>query len=347
LTKEQIERFLKAESSPEEATAIVQYFEEHPEKMEEFLGHDDWEMFQQEAVSSESLNFRAMWQRVGNQTINTPQKVFSIKRVLTIAASLLIVACVAWFLAAKKSNAPSQISSSVSNNKFIENTGADVMMLTLPDNSNIQLMPGSSISYIQPFGQNFREINLRGEAFFNVAKDSLHPFIVYAGGISTKVLGTQFLVTAFSKENTIRVALFSGKVFVEPADSLRDVLKENYHLNPGDIFLFDKIKMIVRITSGKTETAKKTLPSRSSRSANNLSDNNWYMFNNQSLSEVFEELEVLYNEKIFFSKNEVAGLSFIGKIDKSDSLETILAEIGKLNNLSVHKEKDVFYIKRK
>ncbi|HSI77724.1 MAG TPA: FecR domain-containing protein [Lunatimonas sp.] len=86
--------------------------------------------------------------------------------------------------------------------------------LTLHDGSKVLLNSGSTLCYISNFEQNRRELFLTGEAFFEVAKDSIRPFVVKTSGLVTKALGTSFLIKAINKEETM-VALISGKVAVE------------------------------------------------------------------------------------------------------------------------------------
>jgi ferric-dicitrate binding protein FerR (iron transport regulator) len=60
-----------------------------------------------------------------------------------------------------------------------------------------------------------RTVQLEGEGFFEVAPDSKRPFLVQAGGIVTKVLGTAFNLEAYNNEQMVRVSLLQGKVAVE------------------------------------------------------------------------------------------------------------------------------------
>jgi hypothetical protein len=71
-----------------------------------------------------------------------------------------------------------------------------------------------------------------------------------------------------------------------------------------------------------------------------------YVFNNCNLEVVFDQLQVIYNTKIIYDKAEPGNRSFIGKIDKNDSLFSILNRIALLNNFSLHKEGDSFVISK-
>jgi transmembrane sensor len=86
--------------------------------------------------------------------------------------------------------------------------------LTLQDGSKVLLNSGSTLRYMSNFEEHQRELFLTGEAFFEVAKDSLRPFLVKTDGLVTKVLGTSFVIKAV-KEGETMVALVAGKVSVD------------------------------------------------------------------------------------------------------------------------------------
>ena len=85
----------------------------------------------------------------------------------------------------------------------------------LPDQSVVVLNAGSKIRYYSNFGVKNREIWLQGEGYFTVAKNREKSFIVRAGSLVIKALGTQFNVKAYPTENTIETALVEGKVKIE------------------------------------------------------------------------------------------------------------------------------------
>ncbi|WP_375582631.1 FecR family protein [Cyclobacterium xiamenense] len=86
-------------------------------------------------------------------------------------------------------------------------------ILTLQDGSKVVLNSGSNLRYVKNFAADKRELFLMGEAFFEVAKDSLRPFIVKTGPVSTRALGTSFNITAYDNE-PLDVSLLTGKVNV-------------------------------------------------------------------------------------------------------------------------------------
>ena len=99
--------------------------------------------------------------------------------------------------------------------------------LKLSDGTEIWLNSNSQLDVVDG-NRDERIVELKGEAFFEVAKDPEHPFIVRCGDRSVKVLGTSFNVTSYSQDN-FTVKLFTGSV--EMTDALADCC---FILNPGE-----------------------------------------------------------------------------------------------------------------
>lgn len=82
----------------------------------------------------------------------------------------------------------------------------------LPDGTIVWLNSESSLSYPVTFSASRREVILKGEAYFEVAKDRKKPFIVHAGRADINVLGTQFNVSAYTGDNVVKTTLLEGSV---------------------------------------------------------------------------------------------------------------------------------------
>jgi transmembrane sensor len=80
----------------------------------------------------------------------------------------------------------------------------------------VTLAPGSTLRYPLTFGAT-RQLVLDGEAYFEVAHDSLHPFVVDARGAQTRVLGTRFVVRALGSDSAVVVAVAEGRVALSRA----------------------------------------------------------------------------------------------------------------------------------
>ena len=85
--------------------------------------------------------------------------------------------------------------------------------LRLPDSTLVYLNSGSTLTYPSLFGNNIREVNLHGEAFFEVTKDAKRKFVVKAShNTGIQVYGTKFNLTAYPNENEVNATLVEGKV---------------------------------------------------------------------------------------------------------------------------------------
>ncbi|GAB3651692.1 FecR family protein [Echinicola sediminis] len=98
----------------------------------------------------------------------------------------------------------------------------------LPDGSVVLLNSESSLTYAKDFVNN-RNVELEGEAFFMVNKDSLHPFSVKSKRLTTVALGTSFNIKAFKGDEKVEVTLATGKVRVEDELTSKALL-----LDPGE-----------------------------------------------------------------------------------------------------------------
>lgn len=270
---------------------------------------------------------------------------------LSIAASvLLVISLSVKFLFNEKPKVVA-VEGKKSETRFVEhheiNTTGKERRIQLPDGSLIVLADKSEISYREPF-INSRDIRLTGKALFEVAKDSLKPFTVISDELTTTALGTVFSVTAFQKANNITVRLYEGKVVVKPVDKLNTRIKKDVYLMPGQEFVYNKD------TDGKLRAFKlkpkkapeQIIQDEIARDNPFIQDQkgSWYMFNNQSLEEVLQELSGLYNVKIVFASKDVKNIYFTGKYNKSVPLETILQRIGMINNLTITKNDTAFII---
>ena len=111
-----------------------------------------------------------------------------------------------------------------------ENNSKLPKTLYLPDSSKIILSAHSSIKYAKDFNKN-RNVSLFGEAFFEVKKDTMHPFIIKTNEITTKVLGTSFNVK--TTESFVKVVVNTGLVQVNSYTS-------SYMLHPNEMATFSK-----------------------------------------------------------------------------------------------------------
>ncbi len=103
--------------------------------------------------------------------------------------------------------------------------------ISLPDGSQVWLNAGSRLDYKSAdFNHTLREVNLSGEAYFDIAHNTQKPFIVRSGNMRIKVLGTMFNVKAYPEEQNIETSLIKGSVEI----TINDRPNDKYILSPNE-----------------------------------------------------------------------------------------------------------------
>ncbi|MEX0884053.1 MAG: FecR domain-containing protein [Cyclobacteriaceae bacterium] len=175
--------------------------------------------------------------------------------------------------------------------------------LKLEDGTRIILNANSRLKFPRSFGKHKREVFLEGEAFFEVTRDSLRPFTVYAGDVTTTVLGTAFNIREY-QEGKLDIALVSGEVRVENT-GLDD---KTYTLKPGEMIQKRNKELKVSLFDEESIIAwtKKII-----------------IFKNTPLEEATQVLENWYGVKINLKNVPNERVTFSGKY-QDESLENVL-----------------------
>lgn len=166
---------------------------------------------------------------------------------LRIAATLLVAVLAAgtwWFSQKRETGGPLKTSQADVNQVVtLHNTTSVVTMYSLPDGSTIHLQPGGIITYAGEFAQNKREVQLVGEAFFDVTKDAMRPFIIDAQNVLVKVLGTSFSIKAYENDPEVKVAVRTGTVSVtRPVKAASKAGPEEVILTPNQEVVYNTVR---------------------------------------------------------------------------------------------------------
>ena len=306
---------------------------------------DEWEGFEPDQALSPDISTK-LWNNI-NKNPAAPAVRSSYFRWVAAAASLLFVVGLSWQFIVRKQKTSIISAAAVPITKRIFNNTPQKMMLTLSDGSTVELLPNSTLSYPEHFNSSKREVLLNGEATFDIAKDVDRPFSVYSNSVLITVLGTRFTVNSYESNKATKVILHEGRVMVKVSPSSSRDNKNEYYLTPGDIFILRKVNKPVQTIHADTIAASRN-SSNDSLSARILhlekDKDDGYVFNNYPFDVVFDQLQIIYNTKIIYNKAELGNRSFIGKIDKKDSLYHILESIALLNKFGLQKQGDSFII---
>lgn len=190
------------------------------------------------------------------------------------------------------------------------NTWEKVNDLTLEDGTQLTLNRGAQLIYPESFTGRTREIFLTGEAYFDVAHDASHPFIVRVGDLKIKVLGTKFNIEAYPESDTITTTLIEGSVEVESQLSHRSV-----RMVPNQ-------QLSYNTRSGEMELSTLSESEESIRWRENV-----WVLHQTPFSQMCKRLERMFNIRIVLLNDTLVDKKFTGEFHYGDSLESILEVI--------------------
>ena len=178
--------------------------------------------------------------------------------------------------------------------------------LVLADGTEVFLNAETRMRFPDRFTGGTREIFLDGEAFFDVRRDERHPFVVRAGDVSVRVLGTTFNVRAYADANT-SATLVSGSVrFTSEGDSVV--------LRPGQQCELNAMNRRLSV-----------------READVMSVLAWkdgdFVFRNEPLENVMEEVARWYDVDVVYASDELRTRKVYLYMDRPDTVEDMLEQL--------------------
>lgn len=190
----------------------------------------------------------------------------------------------------------------------IATANGETYEIQLPDGSSVWLNSASSLSFsTQLVQQGQRRVKLQGEGYFEIAKDSKHPFIVDTEQQQVEVLGTHFNISAYKDQAQTKTTLLEGSVKILAFNSTTK-------LKPGQQALLDQDKILVKqIPSSQQAIAWK---------------NGEFIFDNLSLAEIMQQISRWYNVEVSYV-GKVSDPGFGGSIRRSKSIEEVLKALQK------------------
>ena len=306
-----VQRYLRNECTSEENDLVEEWFAGMSQDNAEDLNADQ-KTFLKKKLWNKMTD--AIDERSGRKT---PVRKLNYRTVLSVAATISVVVISAAIYLRSSDKTIEQVpdAKSISATSLTRVlAGNKQQTILLSDGSSVTLEPGSELGYPENFG-DIRQVQLKGEAFFKITRDEVHPFEVYSGEIVTHVLGTSFRVKAYDHSREIVVAVRSGKVSVSPSKERQTnssttketILLPNqqvvYQRMTGD---FQKVLVEKPVIIKKDPSMKMT-------------------YTNAPVSEIFEALSTLYAVDVQFDKEALG----------SCTLTTDLSEEGLFERLEI------------
>lgn len=187
--------------------------------------------------------------------------------------------------------------------------------LTLPDGTRVHLNGNSRLSYPLVFKGDLREVALVGEAYFIVAKDKEHPFIVHTTDGDIKEYGTEFNVSTHGTKT--EVVLVRGSISVKPK------LGTEKMMVPGD----------------KAEMASaKTAMSRVDVEPYIAWNTGHFSFDDCTLEELMQVVGKWYDREVVFDSESLRKVRFTGSLSRYESIDNTLDVISSIANVKMEQQ---------
>jgi len=273
----------ESEDNEKEYQNLAQIMSEVPDSMPQFNVNAAWEKVESK-ISQKS--------EVGSQK---SEKRSSLK-VMTYLAAACVAVLVGLFLFPSEQDVQSI-------NYVAQNDGE---VYWLPDSSKLTLNKGATVSYLNNFEGRFRKINFKGEAFFNIKRDTTKTFVIDMDGPTVTVLGTSFNIK--TNADSIKVVVNSGKVSFTPVSPILNKTKKHIMVK-GDAAVYNskekKIKVSEYVDPRTLFYATKTI-----------------VFKKTKMKEVVKILSAVYNQDIEIGCAALANESYNGRF-KDESLSEV------------------------
>ncbi|NLU95928.1 FecR family protein [Chitinophaga sp. Ak27] len=311
--EEVLAKYLSGEASPEEAMAVDNWVK---------ADDDNRRLFEQAMKVWEGTNTGSYWQLPDPQitltALRTQALAKSSGRIKAIrwsiaAAVLLLLGATGLYVGWQKKNALQPPLA------LITRTAQDITLQdTLPDHSLATIQPGSTIAYTPGFSGAAREIQLSGNATFDVTSNPVKPFRVRVGDIQVQVLGTVFRVWEDSQH--IRVQVNAGAVKMYRNE-------DGIVLKSGQAGSYEKAHH--RFITDSIPAVGTRLPS--------------FTFTNASLKDIATQLEKAYGIHVVFKNKKLEACTMSSSFDNKTK-EFIFDVISITLNVQCRIEKDTVYI---
>jgi len=189
----------------------------------------------------------------------------------------------------------------------IETPKGGQYQVLLPDGSHVWLNSASKLIYPVSFSKkSVREVQLSGEAYFEITKDKAHPFIVKSLGQEVEVLGTHFNINSYQDEPGVKTTLLEGSVKIQQRSGRMVVLK------PGQQALGSSEGINVTTADVETSVAWK---------------NGDFVFKQESLGSLMRQISRWYNVEVSYADESSKAVVLSGYISRSSNISAVLDSI--------------------
>ena len=201
----------------------------------------------------------------------------------------------------------------------------------LPDNTSVSFNSEGSLSFTKHFGESERAVDFEGVAYFDVAKDETHPFVLHCNRMDVEVLGTSFLLNADKNVERYTVDLYTGKVKMTAFDEKGNILSV-VEVNPGERGVWN------------ASASELKMMTYSEVKEDELLTEHVLVFDNEMLSKIVEALEHIYKVEIDLGES-CASKKLTARFSDDESIEEVLETIALVSEVTVTKTEEGYQIR--
>lgn len=290
-----IAKYLSGNTSAQEQEELFHWIDQSEDNQTFFENSiDAWNMGMK-ASAPLTTNPEKAWATIEGE-IKPTVKIRRMTFFRIAAAIALVMAAGIWWM---QNSTDNQVAEMIS----LVNSELIAKEIALPDGSTVVLNKGSEIRFSKKFED--RSIRLNGEAFFDVATDSLRPFRVITGDTETQVLGTSFNIRAYPEDEDVLLVVETGKV------AFKAVTEEGPKV---EAVIVEAGYQAVAVKGSDSIPHKKAIEDKNLLSWKTSSLN----FENVSLKSVTKALERHFEIEISIKNPQLENCVFYGVYDNPD-----------------------------
>ncbi len=314
INEDLLAKYFASEASNEEKLLVDTWRKLSVDNESEFeIAKSIWE--NSTDITAVETNVDEAWQKVQLEISKPKSKVIEWKKYMNIkVAAVFILSIGLAFSVYYFTNKNEMINVSTTNS---------TQTILLADGTKVYMNKHSSISYPKKFNGEERHVLLSGEAYFEVAHDATHPFVIFSNSTSVKVLGTTFNVKANPEDSIINVAVLTGRVQVATASDTGTITANQ--------------QAIVKLKSGKVDTSHVDASNKIVYATGIL------IFESTPLDEVISTLNEQFNTQLSV-KNQLINNCRLTARFKNESFENILKVVAETLELTITRDGDKIYL---
>lgn len=290
MDKEILQRYVEGNVSPEEIIAVVDWLDADESHVREFM-------------ALHKLNDISLLNQPDSKVdVQKKKKTITFRQIgyeLAKIAAILIL-----FWGGTKLYETTSVKENVIAYQTLYVPAGQRAELILPDSTHVWLNARSKLVYPIRFGKDIRQVELNGEAYFDVIHNEKQPFVVKTPQMDIQVLGTEFNVTAYSSSSDFEVALLRGCIELSSPR-----LSSNYRMKEKEHIRLQNNKLISK----------------------DISDYDYFRwkeglicFNNESVATIIEKLKLYYDIDIEVYNQKFINSRYTGKFRTKDGIEQVL-----------------------